>query len=153
MKLTDTTHAHDADLVIDILGSAASALMRAAEEDRWRDGKGELARRSKAMLALENALALAGNHRGVYGVPLKEGGYISIASDPSVAEGRQQTADKLIDDTGDVIIKLIEQCGLANWIDDHGHDVKMNTAMIQLSEILRRVVEHQMTYSSEGRAK
>lgn len=38
----------------------------------------------------------------------------------------------LLQDTGDRITRVFEQMIKSNWQDDHGHDVRMNVAMLDL---------------------
>ena len=42
----------------------------------------------------------------------------------------------LLQDTGDRIIRVFEQMIKGNWQDDHGHDVRMNVAMLDLRLVL-----------------
>ena len=47
-------------------------------------------------------------------------------------------ADEMLNLVGDKVVDMFEQMGKGNWTDDHGHDVKMNVAMIALLEAMHK---------------
>lgn len=53
---------------------------------------------------------------------------------------------QLLQQTGDGIADLFEQMSQGNWRDDHGHDVKLNAAMINLKDVLRDIMVFRTLY-------
>jgi len=47
-------------------------------------------------------------------------------------------ADEILNLVGDKVCDVFEQMEKGNWIDDHGHQVKMNVAMIDLLDAMTK---------------
>jgi len=59
-----------------------------------------------------------------------------------------RTSDEMICKLGDVIADVFEQMILGNWIDEHGHKVFQNTALIILKDCLSEAIEFRSAKST-----
>lgn len=48
---------------------------------------------------------------------------------------------ELLQQTGDGIADVFTQMQKGNWIDDHGHDVRMNAAMQNMKTVLVAIMQ------------
>ena len=58
----------------------------------------------------------------------------------------KKDVEELLQDTGNGIVLLFEQYLKGKWTDDHGHDVGMNNAMINLKNVLKDIMEFRYEY-------
>jgi len=64
--------------------------------------------------------------------------------EPVVAQA-QPVAWKIIECFGRGVTDMFEQMNRGNWVDDHGHKVRMNKAMLDLIPIVRAAIEYRAT--------
>ena len=55
------------------------------------------------------------------------------------------TADQIIQRFGQGVTDMFEQMTRGNWIDDHGHNVKLNATMISLMPIVQAAIDYRAT--------
>lgn len=57
-----------------------------------------------------------------------------------IAEDKLAACEERIQAMGDSIAEAIDQMLKGNWVDDHGHDVKLNQAMVTMKEELGKTI-------------
>lgn len=52
----------------------------------------------------------------------------------------------LLQNTGDSVAYLFEQLTKGSWVDDNGHDVRLNMAMLGMQKVLIDIMEFRTKY-------
>lgn len=58
----------------------------------------------------------------------------------------RQELEELLQNTGDGIANLFTQLMKGNWVDDHGHDVKLNKAMVDMKKVIVDIMKFREKY-------
>ena len=61
--------------------------------------------------------------------------------DSTTLEHQLEEAHDLIAEFGDSVTDMFEQMNRGEWKDNHGHDVRLNVAMMALMEVVKEAIK------------